>query len=226
MDLKSKVIVGLTSTVKRHPAVGWVRASEVPSGTRLMDILALKDRVSELEGQLERNRTEPPPGTEDLQRGEDLLPILCTFTARVPGDFLSSLKYKAKINSTWNDIFAGVAPAMINESANADLRRVFKSHLSQLATDEFKDNKDFQHKELRDFAFPDHQIDTFIVQFRALGLIQESDRRRSIKDTATYWALTPYGDRLMVQLRAVRRTPIEHKRAEGTAQPATSDDAA
>lgn len=225
-DLKSKVIVGLTSTVKRHPAIGWVRASEIPSGTRLTDVLALKDRVAELESQLERNRTEPPPGTADLQQGDDSLSINFAFTARVPGDFLNSLKYKATINPTWNDIFAGVAPAMINESADGDLRRTFRKHLSQIATDEFKDNKGLKDKELRDFAFPDHVIDTCIVQFRALGLIQESDRKRSVKDTATYWALTPYGDRLMVQLRAVRRTPVEHKRAEGTAQPAPSEDAA
>jgi len=42
-------------------------------------------------------------------------------------------------------------------------------------------------------------------------------RPRSVKDTNTYWALTPYGDHLMTQLRAVRRTPIAPEEPEGDA---------
>ena len=62
--------------------------------------------------------------------------------------------------------------------------------------------------ELRDFQFSHEQIDTCIVQLRALGLIKENQKPRSLKDTRTYWTLTPYGDHLMVQLRALRRTPL------------------
>ena len=38
-------------------------------------------------------------------------------------------------------------------------------------------------------------------------MIRESTRKRSLKDTGTYWSLTPYGERMMVQLRALRRDP-------------------
>jgi hypothetical protein len=48
-------------------------------------------------------------------------------------------------------------------------------------------------------------FDTLIVQFRALGLIQKSQRNRSVKDTATYWSLTPYGDEHLTTLKAIRR---------------------
>ena len=37
-DLKSGLIVSLTTTVKRHPAVGWVRADAVPTGATLTRI--------------------------------------------------------------------------------------------------------------------------------------------------------------------------------------------
>jgi hypothetical protein len=46
---------------------------------------------------------------------------------------------------------------------------------------------------------------TVVVQFRALGLIAKSDRARGVKDTATYWTLTPFGDEHLTQLRAIRR---------------------
>jgi hypothetical protein len=61
--------------------------------------------------------------------------------------------------------------------------------------------------ELRNVVFSRKQIETCVVQMRALGLIKENQKPRSVKDTRTYWALTPYGDHLMVQLRALRRTP-------------------
>ena len=46
---------------------------------------------------------------------------------------------------------------------------------------------------------------TIIVQLRALGLIVKSTRQRSVKDTATYWTLTPFGDNVMNRLRAIKR---------------------
>lgn len=44
---------------------------------------------------------------------------------------------------------------------------------------------------------------TIKVQLRAVGLMGKSPRLRSVKDTGTYWSLTPYGDAVMTRLRAV-----------------------
>lgn len=37
----------------------------------------------------------------------------------------------------------------------------------------------------------------------ALGLIQKSVRKRSLKDTGTYWSLTPYGEHYATVLKAI-----------------------
>ena len=171
--------------------------------------------------ELERSRSEPPPGTADLLQGDDSFTISLKFEAYDPVKSFSAVTYSATINPSWNEIFAAVAPAMINEAEDAYLRRLFYTRLSQIAADEFKDNENIKGKGLRYFEFHDHDLETCIVQFRALGLIRESQRKRSIKDTAAYWTLTPYGDRLMVQLRALRRSPSEHTRTAGTAKQVT-----
>jgi hypothetical protein len=62
-----------------------------------------------------------------------------------------------------------------------------------------------------------------MVQLRALGLIKENDRKRSVKDTGTYWTLTPYGNTLMVQLRAVRREPLPDDTLVGEATESSTD---
>lgn len=44
---------------------------------------------------------------------------------------------------------------------------------------------------------------TIKIQLLALGLIQKSSKRRSLKDTATYWSLTPYGEHYLTVLKAI-----------------------
>lgn len=39
----------------------------------------------------------------------------------------------------------------------------------------------------------------------ALHIIKVSEKKRSTKDANTYWALTPYGFRVMIGLKALRR---------------------
>ena len=224
-DLKAKVIVGLTATAKRNPAVGWVRADQVPSGATLNDILKLRNRVAELEGELEKARTSPPSGTDDLLQGEETYELHLTFTARKHGDsYLSEKSYRATINPSWNDIFAGIAPTLINEASDVALRNAFRDSMSRVARAEFGSYEQFEDHALSGFAFQNHELDTCLVQLRALGLIKESDRKRSVKDTATYWRLTPYGDQLMVQLLALRRSKGEKQRVAGSATPAEEDD--
>jgi len=109
-------------------------------------------------------------------------------------------------------IFAGVAPVLINEAQESTLRQAFKNSLSTISEEEFKDHEDLKSMSLSDFSFSNDDIYTCMIQLRALGLIKESDKKRSIRDTANYWALTPYGDQMMVQLRAISRKPKSARR--------------
>lgn len=225
-ELKAQLIVGLTTAVKRYPAVGWLRADLVPSGATLTDVLGLRQRVDELERELEEQRTAPPPGTEDLLQGDDSCKISLRFVARktLPAyPFHEDLSYKAVIEPTWNEIFAGVAPKMINEASDSDLRAAFRATFTAIAMSDFGDDKDLKGRELRDFKFKDNELDTCIVQLRALGLIAHSDRKRSLRDTGTYWTLTPFGDRQMVVLRALRKGPPPTRKVGAKTETAGDD---
>jgi hypothetical protein len=217
-DLKAKVIVGLTSATKRYPAVGWVRADKVPTEATLADILALKNRIAQLEQEASALRDQPPSGTEALSQGDDRFEFNINFVAREKLDdypYVNDSGYAASIKPSWNSIFAAVSPSMISEATNYGLKRAFGEFLTRHSTKIFEGRKEFKDRTLRDFSFRSDEIDTCIVQFRALGLIKESDRKRSIKDTETYWSLTPYGNTLMVQLRAVRREPSPEEEVAG-----------
>jgi hypothetical protein len=211
-DLKAKVIVGLTSVIKRQPAAGWVRADTVPTSATVLEVLTLRNRIAELEQASADRDTGPPPGTEALAQGDDRVELNVQFTARpnsskYPHD--KDTGYRASISPTWNQIFAAVAPTMTNEATDHVLRAALKSFLSQETAKAYRDKSQFKNMQLVEFRQTSSEIDTCIIQLRALGLIKVNDKKRSVKDTGTYWTLTPYGDSLMVQLRAVHREAVD-----------------
>lgn len=221
-DLKAKVIVGLTTATKRHPAVGWVRADGATSQTTLLELLALRDRVAELEAEVVDARDKPPPGTESLAQGEDTFDFKVRFavveqTTTYP--FQENTPHVTSIQLTWNAIFAAVAPSMINEAPESTLRRAFHDFLEGACLRQLGRRKELVGREVCNFEFNKGEIETCIVQMRALGLIRESNKKRSVKDMGTYWTLTPYGNTLMVKLRAIRRQPLEKSEADDGASP-------
>jgi hypothetical protein len=226
-DLKAKVIVGLTAATKRHPAVGWVRADSVPTEATILEVLSLKNQIAELEKVATAKDQGPPPGTEELAQGSDRFEISISFAARIYGSsypHLGDTPFKATINPTWNSMFAAVAPTMINEATDHALRAALMAFLSSETNRIYKDSKQFKGKHLVNFKISDDQIDTCIIQMRALGLIKENDKRRSVKDVGTYWTLTQYGNTSMVQLRAIRRDPVEEDLLAGEASESPNGD--
>lgn len=206
-ELQAQVILGLNSAFLRKPGIGWIRANEVPSDLELKETLAMRRKITELEQQIATSSTEPPPGSDSLLQGNDEYPVEFKFDCRDKQDSFgeNSVTYEATIQPTWNGIFAAVAPSMINEAQDFKLRTELKRYFGGLADQAVRSNSKVRGKVLSQFRFEDFSIDTCVVQFRALGLIRESKKSRSVKDSSTYWTLTPFGDYQMVQLRALRR---------------------
>jgi hypothetical protein len=199
-DLKSGLIVSLTSTVKRHPAVGWVRADAVPSGATVEEILSLRNKVAALEARLESTRTSPAEGTSHLQQGDDEFFIISKLESATHqlDEFETGI--------SWDEIFGLVGPALLNETTDASLRTRILRAFEQCALHEARKSPPFEKGRV-DVTPQRAEVDTCIIQLRALGLIQESQRKRSVTDSGKYWSLTPYGDSKLVQLRALKRDP-------------------
>jgi len=99
-----------------------------------------------------------------------------------------------------------VAPLMINEASDAALHSALDGFVlgqNRDRVDELVGQKGFGLQRVR---LDDGDFQTIKVQLRALGLITKSEKARSVKDTGTYWTLTPYGDDVMTRLRAIKRS--------------------
>jgi hypothetical protein len=209
-ELSGCAVMGLLAAIKRYPAVGWIRADQAPSGATVSNVLQLQNRVVELQNELEKYRSGPPSGSEDLKQGDDQFKVQLKFRVKDPSAFAYK-NYQGSFDPTWNDIFSSIAPSMITEISDVTLRVTLEKRLWELAKKAFEYLEELKGQQLTNYEFFAHDIDTCIIQLRALGLIKESDKKRSVKDTGAYWTLTNYGDRLMMQLRALRHAPSENK---------------
>ena len=201
-ELGSVVSRSLIKLQKKHPGKGWVRGDLIPSQEASLEILELRKEIERLEDKLEEARTQAPKGTEKLSQGDDDILLKYSFKA---GNWQSEKGYTASINIDWNSIFYQVSPKMINELDDWQFKGSINQLISKLAKEIFKDDKDFKGEPLSKFNIEDEFYQTIKVQLRALGLINKSTKNRSVKDTGTYWTLTPYGDNVMNKLRAIKR---------------------
>jgi uncharacterized protein DUF4062/A-type inclusion protein len=191
-DLGSQVSRSLIKLIKSRPRTGWIRADIATSEEANREIVQLRRRVSELERQLEKARTTAPEESRGLQQGEDEFVLhyrYCYITG----------KHDAELDINWNRLFFILAPLMVDESTEPELRNEMLKYLKDMIRDATIDEEPY-NVDMNDVDFP-----TIKVQLIALGLISKSDKKRSLNDTYTYWTLTPYGETTMMQLRALRK---------------------
>lgn len=204
-DLGSKVSRSIVNLMEDYPAVGWVRSDLVPDEDASTEMLKLKKRIEELENQLESARHRGPKGSEHLSQGGDLFKIAYTFKVR-PKDSLEKTNWSGTFMASWNDIFAWTAPHMLDEASDRDLKRALDAFAESVRKPRLpKDKRQLKNSYLSEFVVAENDFHTIKIQFLALGLMAKSIKKKSLKATGNFWSLTPYGESVLTNLRAIRK---------------------
>ena len=210
-ELKTLAITGLNYVIRNSPAIGFVRANLVPDENSISEILRLRNKITELEIQLETISNHAPAGAEELAQGEDLFVMNYNYKVSYPKTMWDisleddSEYYTTNTEYSWNNIFAAIAPTMVNEALENVLKEQLNSTISDSNYEKLSKKKEFAGKIISDFKINDKDFHTIVVQLKSLGLIIKSTKNRSVRDTGTYWTLTPYGDNVMTRLIAIKR---------------------
>ena len=204
-DLGSQVSRSLVKLIKSNPGIGWVRGDLVPDESAIEEILGLRRRIEELQQELLAASTHGPEGASGLAQGEDAFEISYTFVASPTKYTHNGTTYRGAVKAGWDDIFSDVSPLMINEVTEGDLSKALDKLIGDLEHLDLTRSKGFKDLNLMNFRIDSDDFQTIKIQLRALGLITKSTTSRSVKDTATYWTLTPYGDTVMTRLRAIQK---------------------
>lgn len=219
-ELGSVVSRSLIQLIKSTPAVGWVRANELADREATMELLQLRRKVEELQTEIARSRTSAPKGTEGLAQGDEEHSVHYSFNAMPPGAYQSTI-WSASFNPTWNELFASIAPLMIQEATEPGLKSALDRMAENMNIERLQADKKLASHSLASFRIGQDDFQTIKVQLRALGLIARSEKTRSVKDSGTYWTLTPYGDEVMTQLRAIRKN---HDASSDVEEPVESEE--
>lgn len=204
VELGSVVSRSLVRLTKDKPQPGWVKATYLPSEDSTKEILELTKQVEHLKIELEKTKTKAPEGTELLSQGNDKIKLNFSFVAK--GDWrIGNESYISTTELTWNEIFGEISPLMIDECSEPPLRNkineiIRNKEFTKLAKQVKKDER-----VPSSFSIKDTDYQTIKIQLRALNLMTESIRKRGVRDTTTYWTLTPFGDTVMTRLRAIKR---------------------
>lgn len=209
-ELGSVVSRSLIQLIKANPAVGWVRANELADREATMELLQLRRRVEELQGELARARTSAPKSAEGLAQGDETHTLRFSFRARPPGQY-NFVNWTSSFTPSWNQLFGVVAPLMIHESDEDTLKSALDAFVEDQNMQRLGNHDKLKAQALQGFSLHQEDFQTVKIQLRALGLIAKNDKPRSVKDIGTYWTLTPYGDEVMTTLRAIRRDEQEEE---------------
>lgn len=205
-DLGSIVSRSIIKLIKDFPAVGWVKADNITDENSMKEILKLQRENEALKAELLRASTNAPKGSENLSQGDDEFEIHFTFKAE---DAKSMYTCKSSLAFSWNEIFAYIAPSFIDECKEYQFELLINKLLRD-KKDELKEQSSFtEMKKLYDFEISNEDFNLIKVQFKALGLIRHSERKRGVNQSTDYWTLTDYGDHVMTQLLAIRKNTKE-----------------
>lgn len=188
-ELGAKLIIGITSNIKRHTRIGWVRADELPSLETLQKLEEARDKISYLEKSLEDAISGPPHGTENLAKGQEKI------TIKFKDDSIFSTNKFDNVIYTWDELFNILGPHMMREAREYILSNAIRENIAL--------KKGINSDDLYHIKINDEDFQAIKIQLLALGLIQKSKIKHTPSDTSTYWSLTLYGESYLLKLKAI-----------------------
>ena len=198
-DLGSVVSRSLVQTMQSHPAIGWVKASAMMGEEASHEIVRLSKRVHELEDIVTKSVVQSPPGADLLAQGKD--PLSLRYEIKIYRDQQSFSTHSLVYTTSWDTLFSSLLPAIFGGCNEAKIRAVINGVLTRSIhrdglTESGKDLLEESVKYYLQVFVED--VETVVVQLRALGLIV-------IQDMWETWTLTPLGNQVLYELKAVKR---------------------
>ena len=187
-ELPALVLSNLAYATKTYPAVGWIRASKVASEELLQEINNLRKQNDELRTRIAESSAEPM--IQNLANLEEKIGLFGTYREQ------GFLKQNWHVALTWQDIFSCVCPYLVQIPTDDYVK-------SLLAVYAFGKSGSNGYR-CTDPELDDQTFRTIALQLQALRAVTVTYSNTVNGGRALFWQITPYGERLMLQLRTVK----------------------
>ena len=198
-DLGGKVSRSLVQLKKRHPSDGWVPGKYAADANMLREHEEMRVRLAELEFETLSGKNTPPSGSEVFEQGIDTFPFYTKLNTNAKED-----KKKFWLEPSWDKIFSYCGSSLVGECDDEELERKIQLsywHSVPDSVELFNSNKEL--------VIPYVVMDQIKIQLQALGLITSGEKKRAVSDTRTYWKMTPWGEKYLIQVKARKKSKDE-----------------
>jgi len=201
-ELGSVVSRSLVQLIKANPGIGWVRGSDVGDPA---ESARLRTRIEELEMELAALASTGPKGTETLAQGTDRYTLDFSVSVYAADTYktVGPGKCERSLTLTWDEIMRLGLPPLQQEGHEGNIVQRFNDLLQKREGLALLDPAGGPERGMNISLSTEH-LQQILIQFRALGLIVPSVRKRSLQDKGRYWKLTPYGMTIMTRLCAIQ----------------------
>lgn len=194
-DLSGKVATSLGLTIMQSPATGWVRANLQSSAESLQQENQLRKELAELKEYvsiLEKERI-------DYKSLNDLASLDNLFIIRYAHDRWSpsirqDIHSNEELSISWGDLFGALSPRLMDSPSEAKTRLIIEGII--------KEKSGIIGGRI---SVNSEDFDTVKIQLIALELITTPYLKTTKGGMALFWQLTTKGQKLMMQLRSIRR---------------------
>jgi hypothetical protein len=192
-ELPGLVALSLSKTIKTYPAVGWVRGSSVPNETLLLELNELRKQNTELQQSVQKLAAVERPLIENIANIDSPHIFHGTYYQSYREH---STKYEFECTISWRDLFALIAPYLVEHPNDSSVKVQLSESLLERAG-----------KSGTTPRINDQEFKTVGIQLSAYGLIQTRYTKTIQGGMALFWSLTDRGERLMLESRVIRESP-------------------
>lgn len=189
-NLETRVMQAVSAETKRNPREGWVRGSLSADPVRLNE---LTSQIDELRKALSAATTSPPSGSENYAQGNTKFTVDYRYKETEYEDEWTV----SSVEMEWDEIFYELGPLLMDEATEHALHRRLSEEIHR-----YDSSLEFRPS---DAEVEIDSFETIKIQFVALGLMSKSDKKHVPSDRNVYWQITPFGERYIMRLRAIKK---------------------
>lgn len=203
-QLGGQVTTSLVREIKNNPQIGWVRGDKAMTVETEREILRLRTDLAKAKDQLSQTErtAQAALDSSDLQQGDDITTMNLQVYSRFSND---STNFWVQSKVSWNDVLKAIGPVMIGEATESEIEDklelcIYRGEMSDKHREAIKEVRGLR------IAIADSTLETVLVHFRMLGIIDSGIKSRTPSDTNRYLRLTPLGIEKVSTLKAVRKS--------------------
>ncbi|WP_161783899.1 DUF4062 domain-containing protein [Bosea sp. LC85] len=197
-ELGGLVSRSLIREIKINPRPGWIRND----GTSPIALLEQINKLTEENRQLREitQKKEDDYTDESLESGNDEVEI--SGNRRIYDTNKANYSTRGwSVKVSLDDLYRDIGPSLINETTENELQSLIcRFHVFDHLPEGLKTPSGGS------VVLSTESWNEVLIQFRALGLLDQGIKKRGVNDRSSYWRITPKGDRHLVGLLARRKS--------------------